>query len=324
MTKRIIGLVLALCLVVGLLPMIALAEETEKTASLTILTGTADNKKSWKPTLSEGMAPAYGTNDADGNVSAGTAANWTIKVEWAVGGNPTLTLNNATIINELRETSYHTVTLGGNVDWDVLLKGTNTILGNPTGSSTAYRGGQSIRCTTTGLLTIKGESKADTLNIENVIGHCIARVYGPMVIDTATVTLSLKQTSNAHSCILLQYGTAGLEDVTNLTIRNADVTFSGIHYVNRAIVMYGTSSSYDSTNTGDILFQNSKITMNRSGSYGWQTADKTAFIWNTANSTFTIDRCDVTMNAGAFLFTYAPLRYQLRHHRAGWLQGRQV
>ena len=49
MTKRIIGLVLALCLIVGLLPMIALAEdEAEITSTLTVTTGTNDAKSVMK------------------------------------------------------------------------------------------------------------------------------------------------------------------------------------------------------------------------------------------------------------------------------------
>ena len=69
MTKRIIGLFLALCLVVGLLPMIALAEEGEApaiTSTLTVSTGNADALVQWKPDLSAGMAPAYAKTTADG------------------------------------------------------------------------------------------------------------------------------------------------------------------------------------------------------------------------------------------------------------------
>ena len=66
MTKRIIGLVLALCLIVGLLPMVALADDAEKTATLVVTTGNADAKVQWKPTLSAGMTPAYAKTSAEG------------------------------------------------------------------------------------------------------------------------------------------------------------------------------------------------------------------------------------------------------------------
>ena len=313
MTKRIIGLVLALCLIVGLLPMIALAEETEKTASLTILTGTADNKKSWKPTLSEGMAAAYAKNDADGFVTASTEADWTIKMEWATGGIPTLTLKNAKMVNERRQSSERTIVISGNTAWDILLEGTNEIYGNPTTDSAdtgaGWKGGESLRATNSGMLTIKGRSKADKLTIDNQVGNCINRAYGPMTIENATITLEMRAMYYSYAAIYMAYGTnAENAGVTDLTVRNVDFTAKGYRYNGLGIIMGSNpdSTGYDSTNVGDILFQNSKVDMQRTGSSGYQTASKTGYIRTGTGAKFEFDRCDVYLKGSAYVTRYVP------------------
>ena len=111
MSKKIIGLLLVLCLVVGLLPMAALADEPRKTKirieSFTVVE------------LTEGGAAVYFKNseydmyDQNGNVMSTKAYkqvksdqnDWNVKCEWPAGGIVTVTLKNAKIVNAVNGSS---------------------------------------------------------------------------------------------------------------------------------------------------------------------------------------------------------------------------
>lgn len=101
MKKTLVGLLLAVCLIVGLLPVTALAD-TPTTAKIFILS-------TYEMAVTEGGTPAYlknkefdAYNKEDGSSTfkawtqeAGTSDNWNVKFEWPTGGTPTVTLKDA-------------------------------------------------------------------------------------------------------------------------------------------------------------------------------------------------------------------------------------
>ena len=108
MKKRILGLLLALCLVVGLLPMAALAEDPKPEVRFNyVVPGT-----STYVTMNAGDAPIYWKTGnfkaAEPNtfymskIDAATAAaeGWNVKLEYPADGIPTMTLKNAKIVEE--------------------------------------------------------------------------------------------------------------------------------------------------------------------------------------------------------------------------------
>ena len=285
MAKRIIGLFLALCLVVGLLPMMAMAEDTvEKKSSVTIYAGTNTDQDKWAPTMAEGMTPIYRKTTAEGRIVTGaTAEDYNLKVEWPAGGNPSLTLKDATITNNnayisgIGATKYNTITIGGNTDFRLVLKGTNTIYGVPVNTSTttaAYRCPFGIYATTTGTLTITGESQADSLLIQNRGGHSIDRRYGALVIENISLSTKNSNTGDYQHGILMQYESSSYADKTNLTIRNAKLDMNMGPSTNHCGIVLTSSndkigSNSDRTavesNTSDILIQDSDVSIYRKG-----------------------------------------------------------
>ena len=102
MKKQLISLLVALCLIVGLLPVIAMAADA-KTATI-VVTGV-------ELTVTEGGAAAYTKNaeftyygEAEATTSfagwkqvAADATNWNVKFEYPAGGTPTLTFKGAKV-----------------------------------------------------------------------------------------------------------------------------------------------------------------------------------------------------------------------------------
>ena len=99
MKRTLIGILLVVCLVVGLLPITALADNTAKIMIMA----------SQELSVTEGGAPAYLknkevdlANKADGSTTfkgwtqePGDKSNWNVKFEWPQGGIPTVTLKDA-------------------------------------------------------------------------------------------------------------------------------------------------------------------------------------------------------------------------------------
>ena len=111
MSKKLIGILLVVCMIVGLLPVIAMADEP-KTAKVLIMNeieltvtegGPAAYTKNKEYTAlgsTDGLVPAEGnpTFTAYGQ-ELGTADNWNICFEWPQGGIPTVTLKDAKMDN---------------------------------------------------------------------------------------------------------------------------------------------------------------------------------------------------------------------------------
>ena len=331
MKRRILSLLLALCLVVGLLPMMVLAEEGETpaaTATLTINTAgphTASAKRvNWTPTLSAGMAPVYAKTTDEGVVTTtgASADDWNLKVEWAADGVPTLTMHNAYLVNNNVNTStyagtvYNTINIGGTADFVIALEGTNaTKDGWLAGTGQAiHRVPQTIVATNSGTLTIRGNSKADSLTIDNSSDSCIEKFYNALTIEDASVTLYMSKTNQANQVgIAMLYGTEGCEDLTDLTVRNSNLTiktlkswtsYTAILMSDTAAANY-TDASVDK-NTGDILFQNSNINFNVSLSTGQTNRDGYEMVNFGADSTCTIDNCEGKFYARHLPFSYVP------------------
>lgn len=107
MKKRILSLLLVICMVASLLPM-AVSAEDAKVASMTFAKGytlNADGDKASSDislTVTEGGEAAYALTTAEGLVTkdSANASNYHIKFEYPAGGTPTLYLNGANIKNE--------------------------------------------------------------------------------------------------------------------------------------------------------------------------------------------------------------------------------
>ena len=326
MAKRIFGLFLALCLVVGLLPMIALAAEEKPTppATLVVTTGTNTDRIQFTPEMSQGMTPAYAKTTAEGNLvlEGASETDYNLKAEWPADGKPTLILKNATLNNNSMYVAaseaadgvavplVHTIAIGGTEDFVVLVKGTNTINGNhdkkPT-TTAEYRRPRGIEAKNLGTLTIKGDSKADKLTIDNYSGSIMGKWYNALIFENMTFYAEMHQTkSNAQFGILLYYGKTEHADKTNMTVLNCDFTMEcGPDYSTRAITMCGDKLGLSTANTGDILFKNSKVRLYRNNGTGTE-GDSSTLIYFGEKSTLTFDRCDVLVYARHRTMSYWP------------------
>jgi len=100
MNKKLIGLLLALCLVIGLLPAMAIADSGDLATPYVLKFGYASYELKKYDTPVYIKNSAVDTYDTDQNAftayvpAAGTASNWSAKLEWKSGeAGPTLTLN---------------------------------------------------------------------------------------------------------------------------------------------------------------------------------------------------------------------------------------
>ncbi|MBR2938192.1 MAG: hypothetical protein IKB80_06875, partial [Oscillospiraceae bacterium] len=318
MAKRIIGLVLALCLIVGLLPMIALADSsTPKTA---ILKMNGRNNKStsttaWEPTLTEGMDPIYRVINANGAIASkgASADNWCIRAEWPTGGNPTLTLKDATITNDVQASGNPTIRLDGTADFEIVLMGTNTLVTNPGLGTTTSGKSMAISAINTGNVTIRGDKATNgSLTITGRAAHLINKAFGSLTIKDANITLNLENTdTKGQTGILMSTikGTTGVDAdfapyvaTNNLTVEDSNLTINCGSYAKNSAIMLGAKP--DSPNAyakheGTILFKNSVINLSRNDSTYTPATDETLIpvLANTNKSTFNVDRSDLNITS---------------------------
>lgn len=108
MKRRILSLLLVICMVATLLPVMAGAEEA-KVAAIRLAKSYGQNSSgddvSFPETLTvtEGGDPAYAINKEDGlsTKSGANADNYNVKLEYPAGGVPTIYLKNANIVNNI-------------------------------------------------------------------------------------------------------------------------------------------------------------------------------------------------------------------------------
>ena len=313
MAKRIFGLFLALCLVVGLLPMIALAAESETPAPPITVSVTSGNNAApviFAPEMSEGMTPAYAKTTAEGAIvlEGATEADYNLKAEWPTGGKPTLVLKNATIANDTYYVDSASpakpfINIGGTEDFVVHVKGTNVFNGRHDTkplTTAAYRSPTGIKAFNTGSLTVKGDSKADSLTIDNYSGAIIESRDNATTIENVTFAGYLHNTkTNAQFGITIALNKTTNNDLLNLTVRNADFTIEdkgGQYHGNILIYLGGNGGTKMEACTGDILFQNSKIRIYRNNSTS-SSQDGSTIVRFGEKSTMTIDRCDVLIQS---------------------------
>lgn len=224
MKKKILSLLLALCLIVGLLPLAAMAEEAtvpEKWIRTSINNaGTrfwyydgvdasgANLPKYWVP----GTAATYATTTAEGAVADGTADNWNLKFEWPADGNPTLTFKGATLKGAYNE---YPLQLSGNVDLTVVIESDSSI--DTTNRAAFY-------VTNSGLTTITGPGK---LTLTSTDGFCLQFAAFPTnllaaagLIKDAHIEIKV-QGESSNRCGIGFYG-------GDLTIDNSKVHITGV------------------------------------------------------------------------------------------------
>ena len=322
-------MILALLLVIGLLPVMALAEETQDPppvpAALKVTTGNNTTPVVWAPAMTAGMTPAYAKTSAEGLLvlEGASETDYNLKAEWPADGKPTLTLKDATLANNcyyIEKASSptgvaidcpETIDISGTEDFVIIVKGTNNIMARhdtkPT-TTAAYRSPTGIFAKNEGTLTITGDSQADSLIINNYSGSIMAKWYNALTIENITFKGQLNNTgSNGQFGISLSYGTEENADKTNFTVRNADFSLDGARYHGNILIMLCAEkeNTYSASNTGDILFQNSKINVNRNNETS-SSQDGTTIIRYGKDSTFTIDRCDLYIYSRYRTMAYWP------------------
>ena len=219
MKKKVLSLLLALCLIVGLLPLAAMAEEAApEVYTMARLLDNAGNKI-WDENVPAGAATKYAVTSAEGAITEGTADNWNIKLEYPADGKPTLTLKGATLAKA--------ITIGGNVDITVKVETDSTI--------NVETKGAGFSIANSGITTITGPGK---LSISTYDGSCLLMsahvtnlTRGTTVIKDANLDLSPNGESTNQPAILFYGG--------DLTIEGSKIHLDG---KNKTVGIWGYAS----------------------------------------------------------------------------------
>jgi len=248
MNKKLISLLVAICLVIGLLPVASIAADPEPATAKVAIGKTANVME-----VTEGGAAAYGKSVAfDGTKQNGTAigtgweyttagasaTDWNFKFVYPQGGVPTLTLKDAKLINtdangnvmykDGTSTGTWTGIMSRNEvhDLKVVLQGENEILvgnGIIRGAFTDANKFSSI--------TIVGESGGSLTANGKQMG--IQGKFGvPITIENATLNLTPNSTTAAAAPIYT-------EDA-NITIKNSTINVTSEKNSVKAIHAEGT------------------------------------------------------------------------------------
>ena len=234
MKKRILSLLLVICMVASLLPVIACAEDA-KTAGVNFVKGytlnTAGDQVASTITLSttEGGAAVYGLTTAEGLVTkdGANANNYHIKFEYPAGGTPTVYLKGANIKTEAGYGFYPSYAKGL-FDLKVVVETDSQV--------ESYYG---CIYTKGGDLTITGPGKL-SLNVTSL--HSAIGVLKPNDIDKYDLYLKdanidIKFTGTSGEIVSVENG--------NLYIENT--TFKGTSVVGSAFNIKGDISVINST-----------------------------------------------------------------------------
>jgi len=98
--KKVLSILIMICLIAGLLPVIASAATTAKVSIISDASGATTTLET-----EEGGEAKYMVTDADGlaHTETASATNYQIKFEWKSGGKPTLTLNGANLKHNIEK-----------------------------------------------------------------------------------------------------------------------------------------------------------------------------------------------------------------------------
>ena len=242
MKKRILGLLLALCLVVGLLPVAALADEPVKALLYTTTTGNSGSATY----IQKGDAPRYFVTGTGFVVSTGaTVDNYNVKWEWpADSATPILSLRGAAIN---LTGNYTALRIGGtygsnaeSVGYDVkiIVEADSSINSEHLGLTGNHKGAMTITSVNNAKLSIKCTNSYSSLsnlgdltllNANVSINHrhnTAVHAKGNMLIENST--FAIENNSNTEYAINLS-DAANNESNTSgtprtLTIKNSVVT----------------------------------------------------------------------------------------------------
>jgi len=259
MKKRILGLVLALCLIVGLFPMTAFAEDVSVRYRLNNPTA-----PSFDVTITPSDTPIYYTTDANKEIvewtgaEAPTATDKYIKISYPAATEPVLyvTLNNIDVV-------HTTTTYGDHKHVIHFAQGAYAVVLTLQGKNSIESGTNDCinTCAANGT-TITGSGSL-TLRSENAPG-CITARRGNLLIKDTTLDITNAGSSWRHAILL--DGFDGVSDLgsNNLTIEGATITATvktgGLVFFGK----YGSSGNgagnTDTVGTRTLNIKNSTIT----------------------------------------------------------------
>ena len=249
MRRRVLSLLIALCLVIGLLPVMAFAAAAE--AKISLMTWTAVTAKEggdpvyYKNVSYEGYTSTGEPNGTGWEFAAGSASDWNIKFEYPEGDVPTLTLKDARLVqigengsvlykkNVNADTGEATYKSTGNltaiypkkyavIDLKVVLQGENQIKTNG-GILISYESVQDYFTS----VTIVGEN-GGSLTGTGGAGPGIRCTQGaPLTIENATINLA--PVANSSKVNVPIYTDGGDLTIKNSTVTAANTKEAGIY-----------------------------------------------------------------------------------------------
>lgn len=206
MKKRILGLLLALCLVVGLLPVTALAANPQ----VNLQSAASSSALSGRWAVNAGTTAYYIVTDGKLTKTGADENNWAMKFEHPTEGTPTLTMKNLNMDGQIglfySANNYQMPTS------DILSLGLNIVLIGENSIRTTYTPG--LCFWTTGAITFSGEgslvvdgnARCNTYPTANDANSGIICTFGDLVVDGAKVTVTLDEAYYTSHGISLMNG----------------------------------------------------------------------------------------------------------------------
>ena len=291
MKKRIFTLLLAVCLIAGMLPVIASAEAGNQ--AYFQLPGVDDKGESAAITviMDEGAATKYfTTNDAGVVKEDGSADNYNIKIEYAAGGVPTVYLKGAYIytatMNALQIGRLASTGVDPILDFSAVInvESDSTLIGSGDFDKNAFQ--SAIGAYATETTTITGAGKLTLKSEENTVVHA----FCDLIFKNITVDISSDMTrSGNRSAIHVE--------------KNGDVTFDNTVatiYANTGACIWVHESYWqenDPEQRNIIIKNGSKLTMSN---------DVQAVPLMSTKGQIVIDNSDVEITAFGVCFNPLP------------------
>ena len=258
MSKKIIGLLLALCLVIGLLPVVTLAEANPAKIAFTYANTYANLGKK---EVNAGST-TYLKMSAEKYFTTGSATDWCVKFEYPTEGAATLTLKNVDlsaacglIIGNYFSSYNATNNVTCEVPINVVLEGTNKM------RATDYHNG-ALSFYTKGAVTISGTGTLEVNSNARYSDSGCGNIHaaGSLTFDGAKVDLISPDDYSYADGIVAENG--------NLTIKNgAKVTVTSIE--DKVATDFGGAKDNNETlkngimvKNGDLVVENSTLEIN--------------------------------------------------------------
>ena len=254
MKKRILSLLLVMCMMAGMLTVMASAEDAATPKKAAVRIHESASKRSFI-FATEGEPATYYLTNADGYYTKenASATNYNIKFEWPAGGTATLTLKDAKIVTNNPNTyglelSKRSATSDGNTE--IITQFDLTIYVETDSSITANTSKAGIYAINEGTLTITGPGKLSVYSHEAAAIH---KAYGEVVIKDAKLKAEAPCANTAMTTAPAIFSGA------NITVDNSEVDLSA----NNGPAIY-IAEKLQSTPNGDpfdiIIKNGSKVT----------------------------------------------------------------